>query len=411
MGMDPDVGARIRRLREAAGIRAQDLASRADLDPTALSKVENGRRGVKSTELARIAAALRVSPLALLQDDSVLASFPVAERSAERGTADGAAFDRLRWLAELNVVLSDAGIRTSPDLAPIPSVVGLDWLEAATTLSEWALAHLPLRGAGDRRLAEFADLIEDNLKVDVLIEPFANDPLSGAAITDRTFPLLFVNSDHPRPRALFTLAHELGHLLAQTGGGDVVLDRDLAGSTDSERLANAFAARYLMPETELRQLLDSYHRVTPTLVLLTDHFGVSYETLVYHLHNLRLIDDEGRDRLMAISWQQLVAVSSDTLRSRGYKQSTIGKLFARGQLRPAGRPPALLVRRAIEGYRKGILSVRPLAGLLHEDPEELLSRLSAAEHLLDELDDLDSGRMATRAEDKPEEELFAGSPI
>src|SRR5207249_1041449 len=136
--------------------------------------------------------------------------------------------------------------------------------------------------------------------------------------------------------------------------------------------------------------LEEHGRVLSTLVRLTDQFGVSYETLIYRLHHLRLIDAEGHDRLAAISWQRIVDRSVQTLRDRGYAQPQIGRLFTRGQLKPASRPPSLLVRRAFEGYRKGVLSIRPLAGLLHEDPDELRSKLTTDGELLAELDDLDS---------------------
>jgi hypothetical protein len=210
---------------------------------------------------------------------------------------------------------------------------------------------------------------------------------------------------------LFTLAHELGHLLARRADDDIALDREMAGSTDSEKLANAFAASYLLPEDDIHQALDDHGRVMSTLVRLTDRYGVSYETLIYRLHNLRLIDAAGRDRLTAITWQQLVDRSARSLLQNGYTQSGIGKLFARGQLQPAGRPPALLLRRAVEGYRKGVLSVRPLAGLLHQDPAELLRRLPADGGDLAEFDELNASSLMGHAADEPTEELFSGSPI
>jgi Zn-dependent peptidase ImmA (M78 family)/transcriptional regulator with XRE-family HTH domain len=409
--MEPEVGARIRRLREAAGLRAHDLASRVGLDATAMSKIENGRRGVKSTELARLAEALNVSPLALLEDDPLLTNFPLAARRAGSSIASGGAYERLLSLTELHVVLADAGIPTSPALAPVPPVIGRDWLESANVLSEWALDRLRLEPSGDQRLAQMADLIENQLKIDVLMESFPGDPLSGAAIIDMAFPLLFVNSDHSRPRSLFTLAHELGHLLARRADDEIALDREMGGSTDTEKLANAFAAAYLLPESEVRQTLNDEGRSMSTLVRLTDSYGVSYETLIYRLHNLRLIDAAGRDRLIAISWQQLVDRSVPSLIQSGYAPSRIGKLFARGQQKPAGRPPALLVQRAFDGYRKGVLSVRPLAGLLHVDPAELMRQLPADGGDLAEYDDLNRTSLEGDAADEPTEELFSGSPV
>src|SRR5262249_32397955 len=354
--MDREVGARIRRMREAVGLQAQDLAARVDLDPTAISKIENGRRAIKATELARIAEALKVSPLALLEDDPLLSNLPLAARRAGSSIARGEAYQRLLSLSELHVVLAGAGLRTTPYLASVPDVAGLQWLEAATCLATWANQTLPLERVGDQRLGALADGIEGKLKIDVLIETYPDDALSGAAITDRSFPLIFVNSDFPRSRSLFTLAHELGHILAGHADDPIALDRELSGSNDAERMANAFAASYLMPGDEIRREIAERGRKVSTLAHLTYDFGVSYESLVYRLHNLRLINAMGRDRLKSISGQQLSSYLNNPRLGSDLGPDQIGKLQYRGSAKPAGRPPALLLRRAWEGYRKGVIS-------------------------------------------------------
>ena len=74
-------------------------------------------------------------------------------------------------------------------------------------------------------------------------------------MTDVTSPLIFVNATHALPRALFTLAHELGHLLAQHDSARITLDRELSGSTAPERTANAFAASFLMPKQKVLDVI------------------------------------------------------------------------------------------------------------------------------------------------------------
>ena len=55
---DAAVGRRIAEGRRSRGLSQAELATRASLDRTALSKIETGRRKVASTELGRVAAAL-----------------------------------------------------------------------------------------------------------------------------------------------------------------------------------------------------------------------------------------------------------------------------------------------------------------------------------------------------------------
>jgi Zn-dependent peptidase ImmA (M78 family)/DNA-binding XRE family transcriptional regulator len=409
--MEHDVGARIRAFREATGVPAQDLAARINMDPTALSKIENGHRAVKSAELARIADALKVSPLALLEDHPLLSKLPMAARRAGPSITTGGAYDRVLTLAELHVVLAEGGVPTSPNLAAVPDVSERPWLSAAKELAAFAQEKLSVVAAGDQRLGALADAIEDRLKVDVLIEQFDDDALSGAALTDRSFPLLFVNSDFSRPRSLFTLAHELGHLLLGHVDEGIALDRELAGSTDMERMANAFAAIYLMPEEVISKTVERYDRDTPTIVQLAYRFGVSFQTIVYRLHNLRLIDAEGRDALMRFNWQQELARLASDPSSSGLSKAQIGQLQSRSTRKPDRRLPGLLIGRAYEGFQKGAISVRPLAALLGEDPNELLHRLGDTDEFDRARNVLNETNYEGGIESETPEEAFAGSPV
>jgi hypothetical protein len=47
-------------------------------------------------------------------------------------------------------------------------------------------------------------------------------------------------------------------------------------------------------------------------------------------------------------------------------------LASRQGSRPERKSPGWLVKRARDGYRNGVVSIRPLAGLLLEDPDDLI---------------------------------------
>lgn len=60
------VGRNIREAREAAGLAQDALAHEADIHPTYLSGVENGKRNITLNVLERIAAALNVDEATLV---------------------------------------------------------------------------------------------------------------------------------------------------------------------------------------------------------------------------------------------------------------------------------------------------------------------------------------------------------
>ena len=69
-----EVGQRIRRLRRAQQLTAEALAARLNWPKDTLINYEYGRRAVTLDRLEAIAAALGVSPLALLIDDERVAT-------------------------------------------------------------------------------------------------------------------------------------------------------------------------------------------------------------------------------------------------------------------------------------------------------------------------------------------------
>lgn len=405
---DTSIGARVRTLREAVGIKSQDLAAIVGIDPSAMSNIERGKRSVKTNELARIAAALSVSPLALLDDDSLPARMPVAPRTAGGLIGTGTAYPRLVALSELHQILEDAGISNESGLDGVPKVDAARWKAAAEHLATWAMTALGNVGAGDARFMTVADSIEDRLGVDVLVEGHQGDALAGAAISDPAFPLIFVNADQPIPRALFTLAHELGHLLA--GHGEpIALDEDLSGRNEVERLANAFAATFLMPEHKIRATIERRGRGVEALAWMTYEFGVSFESLIYRLHNLQIVNAEGRDALRRVGWHGLLNMieRGDAADSLGpeVRRSLVGRLGSQ----PERRAPRRLVERALQGYRKGALSIRPLAGLLDEDPDLLLGQV---ERLDPAAADILRPEVSTApADGASDDDLYGGSPV
>ena len=98
----------------------------------------------------------------------------------------------------------------------------------------------------------------ENHGVAVFKDAFQDRNYSGFCIYDQTFPLIYVNNSVVT-RQIFTLFHELGHILFQTSGIDVVDDGFYDELPDRhkniEDKCNRFAAELLLPEAHLRREL------------------------------------------------------------------------------------------------------------------------------------------------------------
>lgn len=378
MSSETTIGARIRALREGAGVQSQELAARVGLDPSAMSNIERGKRAVKTEELASIARALGVSPLAILSEGSLLERLPVAARAQAEVVSDGSAVARLTALAELHEVLSAHGFPSAPALDDVPPVDLDRWLGSADALASWVRTRIQLDGPHKDRLSQLAAAIEREFHVDVLIED-SPDQIAGASITDRRFPFIFVNRDQPITRALFTLAHELAHVLSGQGDSALTLDVNLTAHTNPERFANAFAASLLMPKARISAIVGESDRGGTALARMVWEFGVSYESLVYRLHNLGLINANGRDQLRGRGW---TAVLTD-LKDDDMRRTLLSSLG----MRPEQKPPDLLTERTFHGYQQGVVSVRPLAGLLGLPADDLLDTMVRLQDSRDAVDD------------------------
>ena len=58
----------LQRKREEAGLKLTELASRAQYDPTILSKIEHGKRRMSVDDVMRLARAIGCHPSDLLPD-------------------------------------------------------------------------------------------------------------------------------------------------------------------------------------------------------------------------------------------------------------------------------------------------------------------------------------------------------
>ncbi len=66
----------------------------------------------------------------------------------------------------------------------------------------------------------------------------------GLSIVDEKMPIIIVNNSDSKKAQLFTLLHELGHVLC----GDMVIDGEEAGTSDIEKWCDEFAGEFLMPK-------------------------------------------------------------------------------------------------------------------------------------------------------------------
>lgn len=194
------------------------------------------------------------------------------------------------------------------------------------------------------------------------------DEASGFAIWADTFPVMVVNRKDAYPRRVFSMLHELTHLmLRQSGVSD--LEADGPRPQDDERVeafCNQVAAAALIPQDlllaepiVLARGAGRHEWSDTEIQSLSLTYSVSREAIVRRLLSLQRASEEfyGRKRRQfAVEFQQ------QRERERAKNE---GKIIARNMPRETiadfGKP---FVRRVIENYRQDRMSLSEVSGYL-----------------------------------------------
>jgi len=127
----------------------------------------------------------------------------------------------------------------------------------------------------------------------VFKDAFHDRSISGFSLFDNKCPVIYVNNSMSFTRQIFTLFHELFHLVNETNGIDKVFDSedDYEGLTEKqayiERTCNRFAAQFLVPTDALLEHISGRTLTYSYICELSDSFCVSRESLIIRLIYLK----------------------------------------------------------------------------------------------------------------------------
>ncbi|MFF8317813.1 helix-turn-helix domain-containing protein [Streptomyces bobili] len=353
---------RVRESITAANLTQQDLAEVVGISPSALSRALAGKRNFKSLEIALISDHLGIPVEDLLESEAAGGSETKIAARAQEGASPviREAVYRADLLMKQDRLLSDIGVPSQDSLMDVALPEGAPY-EQGEGLARALRDRMGL-GVDDlpTELNELAAFVERKLGVDVAFESFP-EGLDGLCVSRDPFRLILISSRVAATRQRYTLAHELGHLVAGDSQ-DIKVDENVwAVKSPTETRANAFAAAFLMPAEPLKQVISEEGVSDASIAKLLGRLRVSLDALAFRLHNIGAVNSEGRDRIRAMS--------STAIYLRAGRASDL-------QARNERRVPMPLLRRSVKAYVNGKIGVRPLADLLGVDPKELLEELS-----------------------------------
>lgn len=357
----PTLQDRVRQLIQERDLTQAAFAAAIGMDATKLSKSLTGTRRFSSFDLALIADRCDVSVDYLVTGH--MPEVALAAR-AKRGSSSATALSLAEDYVVMRADLAAEGRRqqwTLPEAVPLAG----RWIDQGEQLAERALAMMAAAGVGSH--VPLWESIPAVFGIDVAVQKLGKG-FDGLAVASKDARLIIANVTSLPARQRFTIAHELGHLLA-SDDQQIHSDEDIFGAEskrgESEVRANAFAAAFLMPADVLRAAgkLDE-----DAFCALATRLSVSPSALAYRLENLRLIDEGTREGWRRIPADKAAQRSGETDRLLG---STAESLVV--------RPPASLLRDTWASYLDGDATLRPFAGLLGIETSVLRRQLAQAD--------------------------------
>ncbi|TET43101.1 MAG: ImmA/IrrE family metallo-endopeptidase [Dehalococcoidia bacterium] len=368
------VGHALKQARAAMGLTLKQVSESMGIAMSTISEIESGKRRISAVELYRFAKLYQRPISFFLEETEPSASFAILMRAA--GTAS-VSKETIINFHELSRSYRDLRKLVRAPEMPSPSNYSTSRLTTLGHAEELAEAERGSLGLNGQPIKDICDLLEGKRGIKIFHLPADPERFSGAFTYDEQLGACFlINSQHPKRRRTFTVAHEYAHCIAhrnQLAHIDTCPAFEI--KNPRERFANAFAASFLMPKRAVNEVLGQLvfpqrsALTAEVLVHLAMYFGVSSEAMGWRLVSLR--------RLSLSRWRDLLSQqvpSSPTARLLGYCVEE----------EPPDTVPRQYKYLAYKAYEMKLISFEKLAELLQRNYYELREEFRQASQEGDE---------------------------
>lgn len=280
--------------REQMGFSVSDIAEHFKKEPESIKDWENGSSYPSFPQLEKLANKYK-RPTALFffpeipQEESIKQSFRILPEQEISYIQP-----HLRYLVRkakvMQMNLSDLNNGQNPAknfLLSAIKVANKSIDEVAYELRDFLKIDLATQQQYKKPDNAFKSwrLALEEYGVFVFKDSFKDDGFSGFCLYDDVFPVIYINNSLPHSRQIFTLFHELAHLLFGTSGIEMPSSNQdyLTQLSDNDKkievFCNAFSGKFLVPDDVFKQYLNG--EVTDSnLSKIADKFVVSREVIL-----------------------------------------------------------------------------------------------------------------------------------
>ena len=162
---------------------------------------------------------------------------------------------------------------------------------------EWSRQTSTIQNGADIALKKWRKIIQSN-GVFVFKDSFKTSNFSGFCLYDKKFPIIYINNNEAKTRQIFTLFHELAHILFHTSGFDPSDENYFRSQLTSynkkiEVMCNEFAGAFLVPDESLPKEID-----LKNIKKLANSYSVSQEVILRRFLKNKIISHKDYNRII-----------------------------------------------------------------------------------------------------------------
>lgn len=299
--INPDV---LKWARITSGKSINDVAAVFKKKPEEIERWESGEECLTYTQLETIAYTVYKRPLAIFFFPN-----PPAEKSLESEFRTITAEDaknidpdtrvQIRKAHSFQLSLAELNDNVNPVANPIFKSLKVDnevtaFAGQVRQILGFSLTEQKRIGKAEDALKAWREHIEA-AGIFVFKSSFKNKGVCGFSLFDDEFPIVYINNSNPFTRQIFTLIHELCHILIKVSGifyyDDTFLNRLSNSNREIEIHCNRFAAELLLPDADfIREYNGDYS--DKAISGLATLYSVSREVILRRLLDKCIISKE-----------------------------------------------------------------------------------------------------------------------
>lgn len=302
-GINPQV---LRWARERTGLSIEEVAGHFKKSPESIQSWETGSSSPSFPQLEQLAKKYK-RPTALFffsevpQEESLTGSFRTLPQQEINHIKPHLRFV-IRKARVMQINLSELNHGNNPStrfLLDNFEIEGKDIATATREIRNYLGVDLNTQQQYSKpeiAFKQWRSIIEQH-GVFVFKDAFRDEGFSGFCLYDDVFPIIYINNSLPYSRQIFTLFHELAHLLFSVNGIEMssqnreYLNRLSGDDRKIEVFCNAFAGKFLVPDDDFIQYLNAGISDN-TLQHLAKQYVVSREVILRKFLDNRVIDSE-----------------------------------------------------------------------------------------------------------------------